>query len=67
VLLREAFQLLKADRQAQGLSLTDLEKRTGIGRGALSRLENDAEANPTVTTLLRYSEALGRKLVVRFE
>lgn len=67
VLLREAFQLLKGDRQAQGLSLADVEKRSGIGRAALSRLENDADANPTVATLLRYAEALGKKLVVRFK
>ena len=67
VALRDAFQLLKAERQAQGLSLADVETRTGIGRAALSRLENDAEANPTVVTLLRYSEALGKKLIVRFE
>ena len=67
VALRDAFQLLKEERQAQGLSLAELEARTGIGRAALSRLENDSTANPTVTTLVRYSEALGRKLVVRFE
>jgi transcriptional regulator with XRE-family HTH domain len=44
-----------------------VEERTGIGRSALSRLENDDAANPTMATLLRYSDALGKKLVVRFE
>jgi len=67
VALRQAFQLLKAERLAQGLSLAEVEKRAGIGRAALSRLENEAEANPTVLTLERYSEALGKNLVVRFE
>jgi hypothetical protein len=67
VALRQAFELLKAERIAQGLSLSDLEERTGIGRAALSRLENETEANPTVTTLTRYAEALGKKLVVSFE
>ena len=40
VVLCDAFQLLKTERQAQGLSLSDVEERTGIGRAALSRLEN---------------------------
>jgi hypothetical protein len=62
--LEEALQLLKAERQRQGLSLSDMEERTGIGRPNLSRLENEAQANPTVTTLTRYAEALGKKLLI---
>jgi len=62
--LRRAFELLKAERIAQGLSLADMQDRTGIGRSALSRLENDAEPNPTIVTLTRYAEALGKKLRV---
>jgi predicted transcriptional regulator len=64
--IRDAFKILKAERQAQGLSLSDVEQRTGIGRAALSRLENETEPNPTVTTLTRYAEALGKTLVVTF-
>jgi hypothetical protein len=67
VALRQAFQLLKAERQTQGLSLSDVEQRSGIGRAALSRLEIEAAANPTVVTLTRYAEAFGKKLVVSFE
>jgi len=63
--LRKAFQLLKAERVAQGLSLADMRDRTGIGRSALSRLENDEIANPTVVTLTRYAEALGKKLFIQ--
>jgi len=62
--LEQALQLLKAERQRQGLSLSDIEERTGIGRPNLSRLENEAESNPTVTTLTRYAEALGKKLMI---
>jgi predicted transcriptional regulator len=65
--VRDALNFLKAERQAQGLSLSDVEQRTGIGRSALSRLENEADSNPTVVTLTRYAEALGKKLVVSFE
>ena len=67
VAVRDAFRLLKAERQARGLSLSDVEKKTGIGRSALSRLENETEPNPTVVTLTRYAEALGKELVVSFK
>lgn len=67
VALRDALQILKAERQTQGLSLSDIEQRSGIGRAALSRLENEADPNPTVLTLTRYADALGKKLVVDFE
>ena len=67
VAVRDALKMLKAERQAQGLSLSDVERRTGIGRAALSRLENETEPNPTVVTLTRYAEALGKRLVVSFE
>jgi len=30
-------------------------------------LENATEPNPTVTTLTRYADALGKKLIVTFE
>jgi predicted transcriptional regulator len=66
VAVREAMKALRAERQAQGLSLSDVEKRTGIGRAALSRLENETELNPTVVTLTRYAEALGKEVVVNF-
>jgi hypothetical protein len=67
VALRDALKFLKAERQAQGLSLSDVEQRSGIGRGALSRLENETEPNPTVVTLTRYAQALGKTLVVSFD
>ena len=62
--LREAVQLLKAERQSQGLSLADVEQRSGIAKAALSRLENAQEANPVISTLLRYADALGKQLVI---
>ena len=67
VAVREAMKALKRERQSQGLSLSDVEKRTGIGRAALSRLENETELNPTVVTLSRYAEALGKEVVVNFK
>ena len=63
--LQEAFALLRSERQSRGISLAELRDRTGIGRSALSRLENDPEANPTITTLARIADALGKQIVIQ--
>lgn len=55
---------LKDAREASGLSLADVAERSGIDRGALSRLENGHADNPTLNTLVRYLKAIGKKLVV---
>ncbi|MBI2479805.1 MAG: helix-turn-helix transcriptional regulator [Planctomycetia bacterium] len=62
--LNESLQLLRAEREAQGLSLSDLEQRTGIAESNLSKLENAEDDNPNLTTLATYAEALGKKLVI---
>jgi DNA-binding phage protein len=62
--LRQVLGALRAGRERQGLSLADIYERTGIDRAALSRLENNEEANPTLATLERYAEAIGKHLVV---
>jgi len=62
--LREAVRVLKAARQALGLSLSDIKERTGIEKGNLSRLENAASPNPTIDTLTRYADAVGKELVI---
>lgn len=62
--LREAIALLRTEREAQGLSLADVQGETGICRSALCRLETDLEANPTVATLLRYADALDKRLLI---
>lgn len=55
---------LKAAREAKGLSLADVTQLTGMDRSALSKLENGQRSNPTVETLVRYAEAVGKRLVV---
>jgi DNA-binding phage protein len=62
--LHDALKLLKAERERLGLSLTEVAERTGIERPNLSRLENETEPNPTVATLSRYAEALGKRLLI---
>jgi len=55
----DVISRLRAERQRLGLSLADIESRSGLRRSALSRLENDKNANPTLLTLQRYAAALG--------
>jgi ribosome-binding protein aMBF1 (putative translation factor) len=55
---------LKSAREAKGLSLSDLTELTGMDPSALSKLETGQRANPTVETLVRYAEAVGKRLVV---
>jgi len=62
--LDELLQQLKAAREAKGLSLSDMTTLTGMDRSALSKLETGRRPNPTVETLVRYAEAVGKRLVV---
>jgi DNA-binding XRE family transcriptional regulator len=62
--LDELLLRLKAAREAKGLSLADLTELTGMDRSALSKLETGQRANPTVETLVRYAEAVGKRLIV---
>jgi DNA-binding XRE family transcriptional regulator len=60
--LRKAVLRLKQLREAAGLSLADVAERTGIDRAAICRLENGQHQNPTIGTLNRYADALGKRL-----
>jgi DNA-binding XRE family transcriptional regulator len=60
----ELFEQLKAAREEKGLSLADLTELTGMDRSALSKLETGQRPNPTLETLVRYAEAVGKRLVV---
>src|SRR5438309_8057548 len=62
--LQELLMQLKAAREAKGLSLADLTELTGMDCSALSKLETGQRANPTVETLVRYAEAVGKRLMV---
>jgi DNA-binding XRE family transcriptional regulator len=54
----------KAVRESQGLMLAEVAERMGIDPPALSRLETGKMLNPTLATLHKWAEALGRKLDV---
>jgi len=58
----EVIRLLKAERELRGLSLADVSERTGLSKSAISKLENNEDANPTINTLTKYADALGMTL-----
>ena len=62
--LGELLKQLKSAREERGLSLADLTNLTGMDRSAISKLETGQRPNPTVETLVRYAEAVGKHLVV---
>ena len=62
VAFRRFIMSLRRERERLGLSLSDVAERAGIDKGALSRLENGQQLNPTVNTLARYAHALGKSL-----
>jgi ribosome-binding protein aMBF1 (putative translation factor) len=55
---------LRAERERQGLSLTDVSARSGIERAMLNKLELGKVANPTVATLRAFAVALGGGLTL---
>ncbi|MFO0890021.1 MAG: helix-turn-helix transcriptional regulator [Isosphaeraceae bacterium] len=57
-----ALASLRTERERQGLSLADMAERTGLDRATLSKLETGKLANPTLATLRRYAQALGKRL-----
>ena len=62
--LDQVLGQLKAAREAKGLSLTDVTELTQMDPSAISKLETGQRPNPTVETLVRYAEAVGKRLVV---
>jgi len=65
--LEALLQQLKSAREAKGLSLADVMSLTGMDRSAISKLETGQRLNPTLETLVRYAEAVGKRLVVSVE
>jgi DNA-binding Xre family transcriptional regulator len=65
ILLKHVLKILREERQRQGLSLADINARSGIDRGTLSKLENEEDPNVTMNTLMRYAQALGKVILVQ--
>jgi transcriptional regulator with XRE-family HTH domain len=55
---------LREERERQKLTLADVSVQCGIEKGALSKLENGQNPNPTFETLQRYARSLGKELTL---
>lgn len=55
-------EAIKKVRGEKGISQNDIEKRTGIKRDYLSKIENNHNNNPKFKTLCKIAEALQVKL-----
>ena len=63
------YQIMKAmiaARMEAGITQQQLSEKTGINQSNLSRIENGS-GNPSVSTLQRIAEALGKKLSISFK
>jgi len=65
--IQSALQALKREREKYCLSLGDVAERSGLDRAAISRLENGKQDNPTITTLMRYAAAIGKRFLWSYE
>ncbi len=67
--LEPEFQIIRAMIQARdekGITQKELSSITGITQSDISKLENGT-ANPSIRTLQRIAEALGKNLVIQFK
>jgi ribosome-binding protein aMBF1 (putative translation factor) len=62
--VRRVMAQLKAERERQGLSLAALAKKSGLDKGAISKLETGRQVNPTIDSLSRIAAGLGVKIVL---
>lgn len=53
---------LRAAREAAGMSLADVAAATGMTRQAILRIESGENVNPTLSTIRRIAEALGKSV-----
>ena len=63
--LMQTAAALKKAREAAGMSLREVAEKMAIDAAALSRLENGVNDNPTIDTLFRYANSLGKQIVVQ--
>ena len=62
------FQLVREMRKARheaGLTQQELAERTGIQQANISRIEN-GNGNPSLATLTKIANGMGKKLVITF-
>jgi DNA-binding phage protein len=60
---QELLHALRQERERQRLTLAELAARTGYDPAVLSRLLSGRQANPTLATVGRLANALGKELI----
>lgn len=66
--LEPEFSLMQAiidARNAEGMTQKELSVRSGIAQGDISKIES-GNANPSIRTLNRIANAMGKKLRIEF-
>jgi DNA-binding XRE family transcriptional regulator len=66
--LEPEFTIMQAmidARNAEGMTQKELSERSGIAQGDISKMEN-GNANPSIKTLQRLAEAMGKSLRIEF-
>ena len=63
--LMKTAAALKQAREEAGISLRQMAQRMSMDIAALSRLENGVNSNPTIETLFRYANSLGKNVLVQ--
>jgi ribosome-binding protein aMBF1 (putative translation factor) len=58
---------IRREREAQGLTVEELAARAGTDAAVLTRFESGQAFNPSLSTLFRIADALGRKLVLALD
>lgn len=58
--------MLSSARASLGISQAELSKRTGIDQSDISKLERGI-GNPSINTLNRLANALGKELIIKFQ
>ncbi len=62
----EVRDLIVSARSASNLTQQQLAQRSGVSQANISKIEN-GNYHPSLTTLKRIADALGKRLVVSFE
>ena len=66
--LEPEFAIIQAiidARKSAGITQKELSQKSGIAQGDISKLEN-GNANPSINTLQRLADALGKTLKIEF-
>ena len=57
--MRNTGERVRLLRNEKGMTLPALAERADLSKGLLSKLENNEDSNPSLTTLYKIAEALG--------